>query len=101
MLVCYFMHTQARYIERYFQAILRYVIGGYFCYCVMVPGTGTQVQVPTYPGTQIPSSTPALCTGYLGTWVPGYLGTWVPGYLGTWVPGYHNAITKITVITVL
>ena len=67
------------------------------------PGTGTQVQVPTYPGT------PALCTGYLGTWVPGYLGTWVPGYLGTWVPGYlgarvpgyHNAITKITVITVL
>ena len=25
--VCYFMHTQARYFERYFQAMLRYVIG--------------------------------------------------------------------------
>ena len=24
--VCYFMHTQARYFERYFQAMLRYVI---------------------------------------------------------------------------
>ena len=97
MLVCYFM--QERYIERYFQAILRYVIGGYFCYCVVVPrcpGTGTQVQVPTYTGTQVPRypGTPALCTGYLGTWVPGYLGTWVPGYLGTWVPGCLGTITQ-------
>ena len=72
--VCYFMHTQARYIERYFQAILRYVIGGTW--------------VPGYLGTWVP--------GYLGTWVPGYLGTWVPGYLGTWVPGYLGAHVMTT-----
>ena len=75
---------QATYIERDFQAILRYVIGGGYPARTLDSDT---LGVPVYLCTCVPV--------YLCTCVPVYLCTCVPVYLCTCVPVYRVPVHPV------